>query len=272
MRRSLKLRCILLFLRHIECVGWLTPQCLMVSRRTFLMITGGALLLPRQLRAADSTPDFPPMLDHILLGCSDLHQGIAFVEQRTGVRPAIGGVHPGRGTRNALLSLGELHYLEVIAPDPAQSSLPASVPSLLNTLRHLAVPRIVQWAAHTSDVEALAAKLREAGIAFQGPTPGSRKRPDGRVLNWQTLNLDDNRSGLLPFFIQWGAGSLHPSIDAPAGCKLKSFAAGDADSSELGALFRRLGLQVHVENAAGPLLKALIVGPNGQLDLTSRVA
>ncbi len=209
------------------------------------------------------------MLDHILLGCRDLDQGIALVEQRTGVRPAIGGVHPGRGTRNALLSLGKLHYLEVIAPDPAQASLAAAPPSLLYTLRHMDAPHIVTWAAHTNDIEALAEKLRKAGIAFEGPNAGSRKRPDGKMLHWQTLNLNENREGLLPFFIQWGSGSIHPSVDAPSGCQLESFRAASPDPHDLSATFQKLGIEVQVEQGAKPALHAQIAGPRGKLALSS---
>lgn len=227
------------------------------------MLTSGLLW------SAESAPAFPPMLDHILLGCSDLDQGIAFVEQHTGVRPAIGGVHPGRGTRNALLSLGELHYLEVIAPDPAQASLAAKPPSLLYTLRHLNAPRIVNWAVHTTNMSGVAARLRQFGVAFEGPTPGSRKRPDGRLLNWQTLNLNDDQNGMLPFFIEWGAGSVHPSIDAPSGCTLRSFEANGPNPAELAGWFQQLGIEVQVGKRAKPELRAEIAGLRRRLELHS---
>src|SRR5499425_2651487 len=154
-----------------------------ISRRIFLATTGAAFVPPRITPAVS---DVPSLLDHIILGCNDLDRGVAFVEEQTGVRAAFGGVHPGRGTRNALLSLGERRYLEIIAPDPEQSE----VPDAYGLLR-LDEPRLVTWAAHPGDIKALAERLTKAGIVAQGPTPGSRKRPDGRLLQWKTLNLQE---------------------------------------------------------------------------------
>jgi hypothetical protein len=205
------------------------------------------------------------MLDHLLLGCSDLDQGIAFVERHTGVRPAIGGVHPGRGTRNALLSLGPQRYFEVIAPDPKQSEV--TWVGALGVLKELSAPQLVGWIVHTPNIDAVAARLRRNGVAFHGPIPGSRTRPDGRLLHWQTLHLDNDRNGLLPFFIEWGADSMHPSVDAPAGCRLESFAVVGPDSAALSAEFQKLGVDVQVEQDNTAHLRVRIVGPVGELRL-----
>lgn len=206
------------------------------------------------------------MLDHILLGCNDLDSGIAYVEEQTGVRAAVGGVHPGRGTRNALLSLGERHYLEIIAPDPAQASVSAD---RVNELRDLKAPRLVGWAAHVNDIDALAKRLRSAGITVEGPIPGSRKRPNGKMLKWKTLDVPDDRPGLVPFFIEWSADSLHPSADAPKGCSLESFTVVDPNPAELSKIFQQLGLDVTVEKGKRPELRARIAGSKRQMEIAS---
>ena len=216
----------------------------------------------------DRKEGVPEVLDHILLGCNDLEQGIAFVEERTGVKAAMGGVHPGRGTQNALLSLGERHYLEIIAPDPKQAGTigPQSSVERLG-LRELKVARLVTWAAHPGSAAALAEKLKKAGIGADGPTPGARKRPDGRMLQWQTVNLADDAGGLLPFFIEWGAESVHPSVDAPKGCSIEKFWVESAEAEKLAKRFELIGVNVDVKRGEKAQLRARIKGPKGEVEL-----
>jgi hypothetical protein len=232
-----------------------------IGRRSFIAVTASAAFTPLSAWAAD---EVPPLLDHFILGCSDLDHGIAYVEQRTGVRAAFGGAHPGRGTRNALLSLGERRYLEIMAPDPAQQVTPQIL-----RLRELKEPSIVGWAAHPGDLEKFSAHLREAGVSFEGPRPGSRQRPDGKLLHWKSLTLKDDQSGLLPFFIEWSADSLHPSADAPKGCTLAHFGAVTPKPDELNKIAALLQLDIPISRGDKTALHAVIVGPKGELALTS---
>jgi Glyoxalase-like domain len=204
-------------------------------------------------------------LDHVILGCNDLDAGVDYVYQRTGVRAAPGGVHPGAGTRNALLSLGALRYLEIIAPDPLQSAStdPRHVASLKN-------PALVGWAVHRNDLNEFASTLRGGGVECVGPKPGSRSRPNGATLNWRSLTLKNDSDGVLPFFIEWDAKSLHPSMDAPAGCRLSGISIATPDPAGLQALLDKLKLDVQIRHTHELLLVATIMGPKGAVTLTSR--
>ena len=237
-----------------------------LSRRLFLVLTSGVLAAPSVAWAdgAEDDDEVPALLDHIIIGCNDLDRGIDLVKENTGVRPTLGGVHPGRGTRNALLSLGERRYLEIIAPDSSQGQI-VHFPQILG----MTEPRLIGWAVHPPDIAATAKLLRENQIAFKGPDDGSRQLPDGHVLNWKTINLSDDRHGLLPFFIEWSAGSVHPSKDAPAGSRLEYFEIMSADPDELAATFKRIGLDLPVQRSDKARLHALISGPKGDLKLST---
>ncbi len=203
-------------------------------------------------------------LDHLILGASDLEAGIDFVKERTGVRAALGGVHPGRGTRNAVLSLGVRCYLEILAPDPEQQRI-----TWFHILPQLSQPRLVGWMAHVDELPSVIGRLREAGLAFEGPRESSRQRPDGSTLRWKLVRLGDSADGLLPMLIEWGPGSPHPASDAPGGCSLIEFALSGPEPDKVRRIFHILGADVPVSTADRPQLRARIVGPNGTLELIS---
>ena len=60
---------------------------------------------------------FTAKLDHLILAVGDLEKGIAEFTEKTGVKPTFGGVHKGIGTHNALVSLDNGMYLEILAPE-----------------------------------------------------------------------------------------------------------------------------------------------------------
>ena len=205
-------------------------------------------------------------VDHLLLGAPDLDVGIAWLEQRTGVRAQVGGSHPGVGTRNALVSLGSRQYLEIIAPDPAQSAFNFNL-----DLRRLPAPRLVTWAVSTPDIDAAVAAARRDKLEVFGPRDGSRRRPDGSVLHWRSAgtaaSFAEAEVDPVPFFIQWAADSRHPSVDAPAGCQLVDFAIAGPDPGKLEAVLAGLGVDASVTKSDHARLTATLETPKGRVVL-----
>jgi hypothetical protein len=222
-------------------------------------LTRSELLMPASVSALAAA-------DHLLLGVPDLDRGIQWVEDRTGIRPVVGGSHPGRGTRNALLSLGGKQYLEVIAPDPAQSTFTFQI-----DLRTLKQPRLVTWAAATTDIEAVARTVRAAGREVFGPADGSRARPDGKVLRWRALGIASTLAAggvePIPFFIQWAAETVHPATDAPTGCALKALRFVHPKPAALSDAFKAIGIDADVAAAPEAALYATLSTPKGVIEL-----
>jgi hypothetical protein len=239
-----------------------------ISRRWFLALGAAAMVARRSFGAEEENlPSVPSDLDHIILGTSDLDRGISWMEERCGVRAAFGGVHPGRGTRNALLSLGVHRYLEIMAPDPQQAESAGKASPMVKKLLGLKEPKLIAWAVHTADLASLAKKAAAGGIEIDPPRDGSRARPDGKILRWKSFGLKDDRDGLLPFFIEWSADSVHPSQDAPAGCLIKAFSLESGGDGAVQATLRKLGIGVESKAGSKPLLHARFAGKKGEFEL-----
>ena len=155
------------------------------------------------------------MIDHIIIGAPALEMGINYVFDKTNFRAALGGQHRQWNTENALLSLGDDIYLEIISPQPC---LVASPP--FETLSELRFPRTLTWAAKTEDIQGTADGLNRLQLRHGGVMEGTRVKKDGSKLNWKILFPENNFGGVFPFFIQWDKNSIHPASTAPKGLKL----------------------------------------------------
>ena len=229
----------------------------MALKRIFVLLLS-ALAGAVAARAAGGPPVHA--IDHIGVGCADLDKGIAAIAGKTGVHAVKGGRHPGRGTQNALMSLGGGTYLEIIAP-VAGARLEGDDAALLK----LVDPKPVFWAIRSSDLDATARLLKEKGYAATAIRPGSRQLPDGSTLRWRAFAL----TGLdaAPFFIEWDKASPHPSTTSPGGCTLKRLQVLDKDPAALTKLFSVLGLDLAVGAAPAPALRVTLSCEKGNVVL-----
>ena len=201
-----------------------------------------------------------PPVDHLVYATTDLSTGVNEIERLVGVRATPGGKHTGRGSHNALLSLGRAMYLEIIAPDPDQPDPEHPRPFGLDTLRE---PRIVGWAMRTTDIERAVAEARSAGYDPGHIISMTRAKPDGMELRWQlTSHPHLPGDGLVPFLIHWEPGD-HPSRTSPGGCALVDLEAEHPHSETVQPMIDALGIDLQVTEGGRPALIATIECPRG---------
>jgi hypothetical protein len=201
-------------------------------------------------------------IDHVIVGIADLEQGIRLLTELTGVAPEHGGQHPGRGTQNALLSLGPQTYLELIAPVGG----PAPGMELLSGLKELTP---IGWAIGTRDLAATKGSLEAAGFRVTPPRAGSRVRPDGQRLEWRVAALEGLPGDLTPFLIEWGANSAQPATTSPGGCTLESMEVQAPQAESLAKLVAELRLGAVVRDATAQRLTLTLACPAGRVTLSS---
>lgn len=140
-------------------------------------------------------------LDHVLIAVTDLDAAGREFEARHGLASVAGGRHPGWGTANRIVPLGDTYLELVAAVDTAEAAdspfgrWVAAAPS----------GRPLGWAVRTQELDVIAVRL---GLAV---TTGSRRREDGQVLRWRLAGMEQAvAEAALPFFIEWGDGTPLP--------------------------------------------------------------
>ena len=201
-------------------------------------------------------------IDHLVYATPDLGTAVASIRRLVGVQATPGGQHPGGGTRNALIALGDATYLEIIGPDPEQPKPPQ--PRRFG-IDDLTAPKLVTWAAKSSDLEQLTGDALRKGIQLGPVNPGSRRTPQGVLLAWR-LTLTALGDGIVPFFIDWGQ-TPHPARTAATGATLIDLRAEHPDAERVQKILTQLGLELPVQAGARPALIATISSPRGRVEL-----
>jgi Glyoxalase-like domain len=142
-------------------------------------------------------------LDHVLLATDDLEAAARDIEARHGLVSVEGGRHPGWGTANRIIPLGET-YLELIAVVDREEAAGAAFGTWVAGAA-FAGARPLGWVVRTTDIDATARRL---GLEVAAK---SRTTADGRTLRWRVAGIEQAAAEpCLPFFVQWGQGTPFP--------------------------------------------------------------
>jgi glyoxalase-like protein len=205
------------------------------------------------------------LFDHLIYAAPDLDLATVDLERRLGVRPGRGGTHAGSLTHNALLSLGEGTYLEIIAPVPGVGASAGAFPFGIGALT---TARLAAWAVPVDDLERRVVAARAAGYDPGKIMDGGRDLPDGGHLSWRlAVTPQPAGGGLVPFLIQW-TSEPHPSATAPKGCRFVTLRAEHPEPESVVAMLRALAVDLPVTAGSEPRLIATLETPNGRLELS----
>jgi hypothetical protein len=166
-------------------------------------------------------------IDHVLIAVRDLGEAGRVMKERYGLASIDGGRHPGWGTANRIVPLGDA-YLELVAVvdrDEARHSVFGQWVAAAEPEQPMG------WAIRTGDIETVARRL---GLDVSA---GSRTTPSGAVLRWRSAGVEQAiAKAMVPFFIEWSVDTAHPGsigVRHPAGAVHLSRLELRGDSMEL---------------------------------------
>src|SRR5262245_55419779 len=137
------------------------------------------------------------VIDHVTIAWSSL-EAMAQVFASVGLAADYGGPHGNGITHMDVLGFDDGSYVELISTIQLGPNPDASWGEAIT-----ADAGPCAWAVRAEEIVGEAERVRALGIPVAGPNPGGRKRPDGQVLEWETVAPGKWGTGaVLPFLIK----------------------------------------------------------------------
>jgi len=196
-------------------------------------------------------------LDHVLFAVA--LASASRLPRQYGLEPYEGGRHPGWGTANWIVPLGDA-YVELVAViDEGEARGSAFGRWVAETVRAGGGP--LGWAVRPDDLDASAARL---GLAI---ADGSRTMPAGERIEWRSAGIEEAaRRPWLPFLIEWADPASFPGKTAsPDAAIVRVELEGDAD--ELSDWLDVHSLPIEVRPGAAGVTALVLEGASGVVTL-----
>jgi Glyoxalase-like domain len=204
-----------------------------------------------------------PELDHVQLAVRDLSAAGGVLEDRYGLASVEGGHHPGWGTANRIVPLGDA-YLELVAVVDDDEAARNPFGRWVAGAR-AALVQPLGWALRTRGIDAVARRLGLTVLA------GSRVDPNGRLLRWRLAGIEQAiATPSLPFFIEWGRGTPHPGrapATHPAGTVKITRLELDGDATRIETWLDGHRLPITVRPGVPALTSVTLTHPAGEITL-----
>ena len=196
-------------------------------------------------------------LDHVLFAVA--RASAPHLPRQYGLEPYEGGRHPGWGTANWIVPLGEAYVELVAVVDEGEARGSAFGRWVAETVRAGGGP--LGWAVRPDDLDASAARL---GLAI---ADGSRTMPVGERIEWRSAGIEEAaRRPWLPFLIEWADPASFPGKTAsPDAAIVRVELEGDAD--ELSDWLDVHSLPIEVRPGAAGVTALVLEGASGVVTL-----
>ena len=197
-------------------------------------------------------------LDHVLLAVADLATGARQLAAEHGLEPYEGGRHPGWGTANWIIPLGE-SYLELIAVVDEDEARESAFGRRVAESAAGPAESPLGWAVRPIDLGATAERL---GLEI---TAGSRTMPSGEVVAWRMAGLDEAVSRPhLPFFLEWSEPTRFPGATTRPVASIERLEL-ECEPDELADWLGKHSLPLHVRPGSGRITAVVLSGPRGTI-------
>ena len=201
----------------------------------------------------------------MLIAVSDLAAAARAIEARHGLASVEGGRHPGWGTANMIVPLGET-YLELVAVvDESEAARSAFGRWVAGAGAQATLAQPLGWAVRTDRLDDVARRLALTVDV------GSRTGRDGRFVRWRLAGIEQaTAEPCLPFFIEWAHGTALPGrapVTHRAGAVKMERLQLDGDGDRLAAWLGDHRLPITVRPGVPAVAAVFLTGAAGEIAL-----